>query len=172
MKAALAVAVVVGGLLLASDHGAILVGAILVACLLAGRRSAPAARGRYVSGHAHGERALIARHEAGHAVVTKALGGRVRSAEVGDGWGLVQAELPDDDPVKAVAFLRAGREAVGTGRGCSADDDAIRKELRRVPSRERGQVKRDGIRLARREVAKRRGEIKRYGRELDERGRL
>jgi hypothetical protein len=129
-------------------------------------------RDRVLTGHGHGTRKLISRHEGGHAVAAKALGGRVRYAWLTDDSGYVAATLPDSDQTKAVAFLAAGRYAVGTGRGCSADDAAIRKVLREVPSTHRAQVKRDGIRLAKRITSSRAGEIKRYARKLDEKGRL
>jgi hypothetical protein len=173
MRNLTAVAVLVVGLLLARYNGGILVAALVIAWFL-GNGGSPGpvlAGGRYATGHGHGDRKLIAQHEAGHAVVATAIGGRVKSAELGNDWGLVRAEVPDDD-VKHVAFLAAGRFAAGTGRGCSADDDAIRRVLRQVPSNTRGQVRRDGIRLARRTVSSRAGEIRRAAARLNEKGRL
>lgn len=175
MKALAAVAVVIAGLkLAASGYPAMLLGAIVVAAVLwvgtAPGSPAPAGA-RYVSGHSHGLRKFIAKHEGGHVVAAKAVGGRVTSAWMTDDEGLVQARIPDE-PVKVVAFLAAGRAAVNSGRGCSADDAEIRKELRRVPSRDRAQVKRDGLRLARRITSSRSGEVKRFADRLIEKGRL
>lgn len=173
MRTLAAIAVLVAGLLLASrGHGGLLVLALIGAWLLAGKSGPALAGGRFVTGHGHGTRKLISRHEGGHAVAAKALGGRVRYAWLTDDSGYVAATLPDSDQTKAVAFLAAGRHAVGTSRGCSADDAAIRKVLREVPSKQRAQVKRDGIRLAKRITSSRAGEIRRYARKLDEKGRL
>jgi hypothetical protein len=173
MRNLAAVAVLVVGLLLARHHGGILVAALVLAWLLAGSGSSgPAlAGGRYVAGHAHGQRKFIARHEGGHAVAAKAVGGQVTSAWLTDDEGLVRARIPDD-PVKVVAFLAAGRAAVSSGRGCSADDAAIRAELRSVPSAQRGQVRRDGVRLARRITSSRAGEVNRVAARLNEKGQL
>lgn len=137
------------------------------------------ALGRYISvhGHAHGAgsgtRRKIAKHEAGHAVAAEALGGQVVSAEIydGDRGGLVQAHLPGD-PKTAVAFLLAGQYAVNSSEGASGDNDAIRKVLLEVPSRERGQVKSQAKREARRIVSSQAGEIRRVAAALDEKGRL
>lgn len=138
------------------------------------------AAGRYVQvhGHAHGAtgsrlRRKIAKHEAGHAVAARALGGRVVSAVVYDGGqgGLVQARLPSE-PQAAVTFLLAGQYAVNSSEGAGADNDLIRKVLREVPSRDRAQVKTDAKKHARRIVSSRRGEIRRDARQLDEKGRL
>jgi hypothetical protein len=131
----------------------------------------PAAAGRVVTGHGHGARKFIARHEGGHAVAAKAVGGRVTSAWMTDSEGAVSARIPND-PTSRVAFAAAGRYAVGSGRGCSDDDAAIRRILREVPSKQRGQVRRDGIRLARRITSSRSGEIKAYARKLESKGRL
>lgn len=149
----------------------VLVLGALIWRVLPGSKSGTPAGARYVSGHAHGLRKFIAKHEGGHAAAAKAVGGRVTSAWMTDDEGLVTARIPDD-PVKVIAFLRSGRESVGSGRGCSADDDAIRKELRRVPSKDRARVKREGLRLARRIVSSRSGEIRSYARKLEDKGRL
>lgn len=155
---------------LAGLTAAVVMGALIWTSLPGG--SAPAlAGGRYVSGHAHGTRQFIAKHEGGHAAAAKAVGGRVTSAWLTDSEGLVNATIPDE-PVKVVAFLASGRAATGSGRGCSADDDAIRAELRRVPSKQRGQVKRDGIRLAKQIVSSRSGEINQVATRLDKEGRI
>jgi hypothetical protein len=173
MRSIAAVAVLVAGLLLARHHGGILVAALVIAYFLgkSGTSSPALAGGRYVTGHAHGERKQVAKHEAGHAVAAKAVGGYVKSAWMTDDQGLVHARMPND-PVKRVAFYAAGRAAVSSGRGCSDDDAAIRGVLGEVPSKHRGQVKREGIRLARQIVSSRRGEIRRYAARLNEKGRL
>jgi hypothetical protein len=175
MKAIAAVGVLLAGLKLATaGHPVLLLVAVGVAAVLwvgSGAKGAAPAGARYVSGHAHGLRNFIAKHEGGHAAAAKAVGGRVESAWMTDDEGLVMARIPDD-PVKVVAFLAAGRAAVNSGRGCSADDAAIRQELRRVPSKERGQVKREGLRLARRIVSSRSGEIRRFANQLNEKGQL
>ncbi|MHA6623905.1 hypothetical protein ACU61A_00715 [Pseudonocardia sichuanensis] len=138
------------------------------------------AAGRYVKvhGHAHGAtgsrlRRKIAKHEAGHAVAARALGGRVLSAVVydGDRGGLVHARLPGE-PQAAVTFLLAGQYAVNSSEGAGADNDAIRKVLREVPSKDRAQVKAHAKKHARRIVSSRSGEIRRDARTLDEKGRL
>lgn len=138
------------------------------------------AGGRYVQvrGHVHGRgsglRRLIAKHEAGHAVAARALGGQVLSATVsptGDA-GLVQARFHENDPVKVIAFLKAGQYAVGTSSGAGADDAAIRAELRTVPREDRSRVRREAERTARRIVSSRSGEIRRDAARLNEKGAL
>lgn len=139
----------------------------------------PALGGRYVAvhGHAHGTssnyRRKIAKHEAGHAIAAKAVGGSVLSATLyaGEGGGLVQARLPND-PKAALIFLHAGQAAVNSSEGASADNDEFRKVLREVPSKDRSRVKAEAKREARRIVSSRSGEISSYARKLDERGRL
>lgn len=144
-------------------------------------KSAAPSAGRYIAvkGHAHGPaststRRLIAKHEAGHAVAARALGGKVVSAEVyddGEG-GMVWARLPSNSAEDAVAFLLAGQIAAGTSRGSSADNAAIRAELRTVKGSERSQVRRDATRSARRIVSKNSGQIRRDAATLDKHGRL
>ena len=63
-------------------------------------------RGGGPGGHAHGDRRLIARHEAGHVAAARAVGGRVVSAEASDREGLVRAVVPNVQA--SVTFLRAG----------------------------------------------------------------
>lgn len=139
---------------------------------------APALAGRYVAvqGHAHGSgsglRRKIAKHEAGHAIAAKALGGSVVSAQLFDGnrGGVVRAQLPN---ARAhAAFLLAGQYAVNSSEGASADNAALRQVLREFPSNERGRVRSEAKREARRIVSNRSGEIRSYARKLDERGRL
>lgn len=140
---------------------------------LGGRSSGRFAGGRSVSvhGHAHGPRA-VHKHEAGHAVAARALGGSVISAEVYDnGGGLVQAYIPSG-PLPAATFLYAGQIAAGTTAGAGADNDLIRRELRELPSAERDRVRAQARRDARRIVNSRSGEIRRDAARLNERGRL
>ena len=128
------------------------------------------ASGRAVVRHAHGDRRTIAWHEAGHVVAARAVGGRGHSAVASDTEGLVQATVPD---VRAsVTFLRAGRYAAGTRRGCWGDEQAERAELRDVPRADRGQLVRDADRDARRIVRQHRGQIRRDAAALESRGRL
>lgn len=122
-----------------------------------------------VTGHAHGP-GLIEVHEAGHVAAARALGGRVRSAEVWAGGGLVRAVLPDSSPQTAVTFLLAGKRAAGTSTGASADDAEIRRELRGVPNA--GAVYRAADSRARSIVSSRRGQIERDAATLKARRRL
>lgn len=122
-------------------------------------------------GHGVGGRALIARHEAGHAVAAKALGGRVESAVMTDHGGLVRARIPAG-PLSAVTFLLAGQIAAGTTEGAGGDNDLVRKELRAVPGSERGQVRRDAAAAASRIVSSHGGAITAYARKLNDKGRL
>jgi hypothetical protein len=181
VKALLAAAAL--GLLLAVQRGALdgLGPALLLVLLAAvavwalGGRST-AGRSVAVRGHAHGSGALqeVATHEAGHAVAARALGGRVRSATVSaDGRsGLVRATLPTQSSQAAITFWAAGRIAAGTSRGASADDDLIRRELRTVPSAERGRMRRAAERDAARIVSRSAGPIRRDAARLIERRRL
>lgn len=181
MKLALAAAL---GLLLAAQTGRLdgLGPALLLVLLAAAavwafnRRPTMAGRSVAVRGHAHGTgaRQEVAVHEAGHVAAARALGGRVRSATVSrDGHsGLVQATLPTGDSQAAITFLAAGKFAAGTSRGASADDDLIRRELRRLPTGDRSRVRRDAERDARRIVSSHAGRIRRDAARLDERGSL
>jgi hypothetical protein len=138
---------------------------------------APAMGLMQVRGHAHGTgsnlRRKIAKHEAGHAVAAEAVGGRVLSAEVFDGeqGGLVRARIPNT-PLARATFLIAGQVAVNSAEGAGADNDEIRRVLRDVPGRERGQVKAQAKRDARRIVSAHSGAVRRYTRTLNEKGRL
>lgn len=162
------------------DGSTALVIVLLVVAWL-GLRSGAATSGRASAGrmvavraHSHGGgRATIARHEAGHAVAARALGGRVRSAEMDDHSGLVQAVLPTDDPGAAITFLRAGQYAAGTNRGAGADDDEVRRILRKeVPAVDRAAVRKAAERRARQIVRSRKGQIRRDAKTLGEKGRL
>jgi hypothetical protein len=152
---------------------------LFVGCLAVGWlivRSKP--KGGGVTGHVHGgRRSVVARHEAGHVVAARAVGGRVRSADIHtDGGGLVTWEMtaqPLDEEVRSnITFLRAGQYAAGTGEGCRPDQRSVTRQVRRLPSSERAAALRDGEREARRIVSGRRGEIRRIARHLDERGSL
>lgn len=153
----------------APGAGVLLVGGLVVAVAARGG-GGRATSGRMVAGHAHGTRRLIARHEAGHVAAARAVGGRVISATADDREGLVRAQVPD---VRAsITFLRAGRYAAGTRRGCWGDEQAERAELRDVPRGERRQLVRDADRDARRIVREHRGQIRRDARTLERTGRL
>jgi hypothetical protein len=146
--------------------------AVLVVALCAGG----VVRGRSgVAGHAHGgDRRRVAIHEAGHVVAARKLGGRVLSASLSGGGGLVTWDMP----VKVysaqtnVAFLLAGKYAAGTSKGCGGDRAAIRRELRSVPASERSRVQSRAASQARSIVSSHSGEIRRVAARLDERGRL
>ncbi|MBP2370678.1 hypothetical protein [Pseudonocardia parietis] len=162
---------IVGGVILgilvahAGPHTAGILGlgciAITVWALAGRTRGGRAASGRAVMGHGHGTQRLISRHEAGHAAAARALGGRVRSMRMWKDGGMVQATLPTSDPQAAITFWRAGRHAAGTGTGCGADDDLVRRELRSVPRADRARVRRDADRDARRIVRRHASEIRR-----------
>lgn len=130
--------------------------------------------GREVRGHGHaGNRPRSARHEAGHVVVARGLGGRVRSATLEpDGRGFVDATLPGDDPQSAVAFLVAGQLAAGTRRGAGDDEAAIARELRRVPRSERADVRRAAEAQAARILAAESERVRRDAHRLMRDGRL
>jgi hypothetical protein len=170
---ALGVAVLGGLLLGAASRGvpggtALLLGLLAIAALTLGGRRAVTG-----TGHAHGgSRARVARHEAGHAVVVEALGGRVTSAHVSDGgwlsgptghvdWrfsGGTDKQLAE----KHIAALLGGQLAAGRTGGCWADDAQIRKILRDVPEADRAAAER----RARQIVSSRRTEIRRRADEL------
>lgn len=175
---------VAGGLLLAlgtrvpgMSGGAALLLILGGLALLVVRRASTGA-----PGHGHGHtRESVARHEAGHVVAARAVGGRVLSARVDDGgWlsgpsGRVEWDM-SGRPLRAevegnVAFLAAGRHA-GPGSGCSGDMAAIDRQIRRLPAAQRSAVRRAGESRARQIVSSRRGEIARTAARLDERGRL
>jgi hypothetical protein len=134
---------------------------------------------RAVPGHSHsGTRARVARHEAGHVVAARAVNGRVTSAALhSTGGGLVQwyhRSHPGEEKLRQhnITFLLAGEYAAGTGAGCSGDRSAVRSELRRLPSKDRGRVMSRAKSDARRIVSARSGEINRIAKRLDEKGKL
>lgn len=124
--------------------------------------------------HVHGgQREEIARHEAGHAVAARAVGGRVTSARIyhGDRGGLVQARLPEG-PLPAVTFLLAGQVAAGTTRGAGADNAAIRRELRGMPGPDARRIRRQATRDAHRILARHSGALHRDAATLTRKGHL
>jgi hypothetical protein len=151
----------------------------VAALVLAGLALMVATRARVGAGagrvaHVHGGlRGEIARHEAGHAVAARALGGKVLSAQIyrGDRGGLVQARIPAG-PLPAVTFLLAGQVAAGTTRGADADNAEIRRELRGLPRAEQRHITRTATRDARRIVARHGARLRRDTATLTERGRL
>lgn len=154
----------------------LLPGSIAVAVILLVLR---ARSGRVsVVGHIHGgTRQRTARHEAGHWVAAKAVGGRPTSATIhNNGGGFVSwtgTQGSDrQQVVAAVAFLDAGRRALGSSEGCSGDKNSIRATLRYLPSAERSAARREGEAWARRIVSSRSGEIRRVAARLDQHGRL
>lgn len=128
---------------------------------------------RTVPGHSHGgTRRHVARHEGGHYVAAKVVGGKVRSAHVTNGKnpsGLVHATLPNARA--SIVFLLAGQAAAG-GHGCSDDLAEARRELREFPRAQRKTVWAECQRDARRIVASRGGEIARVADRLDKNGHL
>lgn len=166
-----AVVVVVGTLLVlsalqAGNAGAALVIGVVV--LFFARRAT-----RTATGHAHvGPLSLSARHEAGHMVAARYVGGHVTSAQLyRDGGGFVQARIPDK-PQSVVTFLLAGALAAGTDRGAEDDFAAVDRELSEVPIGERSRVLRDARADARRIVSRRAEEIARDAERLEQNGRL
>jgi len=149
--------------------------AVLVVALARGGAGRLAGRSVSVGGHAHGPngRAVIARHEAGHAAAARAVGGSVTSARVypGESGGLVQARIPVG-ALPAVTFLLAGQIAAGTTDGADADDAAIRRELRGLPGRDRTRVRRQAGADAHRIVTAHATRIGHDAERLDRKGRL
>jgi hypothetical protein len=93
--------------------------------------------------------AETARHEAGHVVAARRIGGRVTSAVVNrDGSGYVRVSGMAS-AAKRIGFLRAGEYAIHSGRGASADRAAVRAILREVPKADRARVLREGERIGR-----------------------
>ncbi|GAA4554379.1 hypothetical protein [Pseudonocardia xishanensis] len=162
----------------AAGYGPVLVAAAVLTLLGWARSRTGTTAGGYravsVRGHSHGGRdgTLIAKHEAGHATVARGYGGRVRSARIWDDGGLVQAELPTDDPEAAIAFWKGGEIAAGTGRGAGADRDLIRRELRKVPANQRRDLERRATKQARRIVSRASGQIRRDAATLRAKGHL
>jgi|SRR5690606_28627761 len=169
-----AIAAPIVGFQLAS-HGAppvvALVGVVVGIVLWKTAGSSSAAPPAPAIGHSHGERQQIALHEAGHAIAAQKVGGYVKYAWMTDNEGAVGARLPND-PVKRIAFYRAGREAVKSSAGCEDDDAAIKQILRDVKSSDRSRVRRDGFKLAQKITSSHRGEIRRYAKKLDKAGEL
>lgn len=128
---------------------------------------------RGVAGHSHpGPLTRSARHEAGHVVAARRLGGKVLSARLRrNGGGFVDARIPDG-PGPAVTFLLAGQIAAGTKQGAGLDDAAVAAELRGVPAGERGRVLRKATREAHRVVSAEAAEIAEVAEHLQRRGRL
>ena len=147
---------------------------LVVYCMCSGKSRTS----RVPSGHAHsGTRARVAKHEAGHVVAARRVGGRVKSADVyAGGGGLVTWTgingSEREQVVANIAFLRAGRYAAGTGAGCSGDDAAVRQMLRYLPTTDRAAAQRAGEAEARRIVSSNRGEIRRIANHLDRKGSL
>lgn len=130
-----------------------------------------AGRSVRMRGHSHGPAGpRTARHEAGHMAAARGLGGRVVSARADEHGGFVEARLPGD-PRSRVAFWLAGQYAAGTSRGAEVDDSLISAELVRVPRGQRGRVRRDAERMARRVVGSSAGQIRRDARRLQRHGR-
>lgn len=111
-----------------------------VALLVVLRTAFSSIGGREI-GHSHaGPRRAAARHEAGHVVVTRAVGGHVSSAWIrNDGSGLVRGSLPDN-PEKEIAALLAGQLAEGSSVGAGWDNAAINSRLKRLPANQRAGV--------------------------------
>lgn len=146
----------------------VLVVTVFLAVLPSGARST-------VTGHGHGDtRRSIARHEAGHALAARQLGGRVRSARMYSGTrgGLVQATLPNGSPLAVVTFLVAGQIAAETSEGSGGDNHHIRQELRGLPSAQARRIRSQATRDARRMVARNPGQLNRDAARLEEAGRL
>ncbi|MGL5910934.1 MAG: hypothetical protein ACRCZP_13080 [Phycicoccus sp.] len=154
-------------------------GTLLVVILLVVRlASGLLRRGSAGHGHVHsGQRAQVARHEAGHAVVAKAVGGTVKSARVDESWlsgasGRVEWHMHGrTDKQRAeqhMAALMAGQLAAGRSSGCWSDDDEVRRIQRLVPEADRNAAER----RARQIVRSRSGEIDRAAARLDRDGRL
>lgn len=165
--ALLAVALVAS---LVKAHPWLLVVLVPLALLLFDRPGTASA-GRMVTGHAHGGRpSVVARHEAGHVAVARALGGS-RIHAWSNGREGATSVRHHKGVAGSVAFSLGGRYAAG-GAGCSADNADVRRVLREVPSKDRARVRREGERIARRAVSARRGQIKRDAATLLRKGRL
>jgi hypothetical protein len=131
---------------------AVVVG-IAVALVVADRQT------RYIGGRrieartgpGHGTR-FAARHEGGHIAVTRAVGGRVHSAQLfPDGSGVTYLTLPRGATVaEQVAVDVAGSVATGSSWGCSSDFDYMRQALATLPPAERSAAKSEGYAIARR----------------------
>jgi hypothetical protein len=150
------------------------VAALVVAGLVLAARLSGRSAGHGGVAHVHGgQREDIARHEAGHAVAARAVGGRVTSARIysGDRGGLVQTRLPQG-PLPAVTFLIAGQIAAGTTTGAGADNAAIRRELRGMSGGDARRVRTQATRDATRILARRSSEVDRNTDTLIRKGHL
>jgi hypothetical protein len=149
--------------------------ALLVAGLWGWRRSPGRVLvRRTIEVHGHSsDRKAAAMHEAGHVAATRKVGGRVVSAQIWDnGAGLVRADLPEGDPVAAIAVGYAGQYAERSTAGAGSDNRNIRAVLAALPRSERARVHAAGKRLARQVVFWDAGAIRRDARRLDQRGRI
>jgi hypothetical protein len=84
--------------------------------------------GRKMVAHVHpGELRDTIRHERGHALVARKIGGRViRSRVFKDGSGYVEARFPDTKENRA-AFFYGGQYAMGSDRGAEYDNKMLRR---------------------------------------------
>lgn len=113
-----------------------------------------------------------ARHEAGHAIVARKLGGYVYKVVIRpDGSGTTYVKKMGS-LVEEVAVTYAGEYAAGTSRGCSGDHALTRAYLRMAPNSERARVHREGKALARRMVSRHSGAINSMANKLLERGHV
>jgi hypothetical protein len=134
--------------------------------------------GLAVTGHSHGDtRARVAVHEAGHYVAGTSVGGRVKSAVIyASGGGYVAWRGPGGDyrtqVVAVVAFLDAGRQALGSPEGCGSDRHSIKRALKFLPAKERSAARREGEAWAGRIVASQSGEIARVAARLTTKSRI
>lgn len=161
-RTAIATAVLVAGLWLASHgHGGLLVLALIVAFFVAPRAKTGAA-GLAIAGtrrivvRTHGGHGTktAARHEAGHYLYAKKRGWRVVSAQIfPDGSGVTKLDVPANASVEELVGLDAsGGIAAGTWSGCGSDLKYMKQDLKRVPAGKRAAAKRAGYALARRHV--------------------
>jgi hypothetical protein len=113
-----------------------------------------------------------ARHEAGHAIVARRLGGYVYKVIIRpDGSGATYIRKMSS-LVHEVAVSYAGEYAAGTSRGCSGDHALTRAYLRMAPNSERARVHREGRALARRMVSRHSGAINSMAKRLLEKGQV
>lgn len=153
---------------------ALLVVVVLVALLRSRAGGRGGGRGRRVSiGHSHGGTSrIIARHEAGHVAVARAVGCTDITVEAWDGGGVTHAGAGGMDALSRVAIARGGQYATSSRRGCAGDDDIVRDALRGVPRDQRSQVRRDGEALGRQAVRRAGGQIRRDAVTIERTGRL
>lgn len=132
---------------------------------------------RASTGHSHGgSRQTKARHEAGHVAAARGLGARVTDARIdgaaGVKWTGSRGKTSEQIAADVITFMAAGRIAAGTGRGCSADEAAIREQLSYLPRGDRARVRAAAERHARQIVSSRSGEVRRVAAKLERDGRL